>query len=533
MKQAFQSVYVWTLPVLVVLAFGCLGERAWAVHRARLALRETERAWRTLAASRPQPTAAAATELDADLADATNTLRELRSATARNRSALTELDQAEVPASAAETFFDLARFGERMRRIAREHQVELAPEERFGFTAYAHAGPPEPAIAGVFRQRQLIERLLTIVFAAEPRELVLLERPPVAGEPTAEAHVEQRATEAMLFRVGFTGETATLRSVLNALAASELPWAVRTIEVEPASVKPTATQSEANGPEVLVARGLSRFIIHVGCVALPAAADELDVAIGALPPAEAAARPPIGGALTNTLWRAPVSQRRGNDWIYDLFTPPQIRYEPGSGRLAVLREPIALATDETTAIGSGDADFPLTLKRVESVPFRLQLVGFVGPRDAPRGVFEDVLSGEMLLIGAQTSIGSLALTVEQVFVERRRAAAASDGPLPLPVAKAIVRDERTGARVTLTTASRSFTPELVAFIASAPSDDEAQAVHAGDLIRDGGVVYRIEKIQLAPAAVSVSKWGAGQLAPESRLLSLPPEAAAEQSPGAL
>ncbi|ACB76131.1 Amuc_1100 family pilus-like protein [Opitutus terrae] len=533
MKQAFRSVYVWSIPAVVALAVGGLGERAWAAHRARVVLRETEQVWRTLAASRPEPTAAAAAELDADLADATNALLELRSATARNRSALTELDQAELPASAAEAFFDLARFGERMRGVARDHQVELAPEERFGFAAYAHAGPAEPAIAGVFRQRQLIERLLAIVFAAEPRELVLLERPRVAGEPTAEAHVGQRATDALFFRVGFTGETAALCSVLNALATSELPWIVRTIEVEPASAKQTASQSEANAPEVRVARGLSQFIIHVDCASLPPSADEPASTTASLPPADAVSRPPIGGAMTNTLWRAPASQRRGDDWIYDLFTPPQIRYEQRSGRLVVVCEPLALVMDETTAIGSGDADFPLTLKRIEPEPFRLQLVGLVGPRDAPRGVFENVLSGEMLLIGAQTSIGSLALTVEQVFVERRRAAEASDAPLAPPVATAIVRDERTGTRVTLTTASRSFTSELVAFIASAPSDDETQAVRAGDLIRDGAVVYRIEKIQLAPAAVSVSKWGAGQLAPESRMLSLPPEAGAEQSPGAL
>lgn len=271
MKQAFQSVFAWTVPAVVALALGGLGERAWAAHRARAALRQTEETWRTLAASRPAPTAAATAALDAGLADAAEVLRELRSATARHRDALADLDRAAVPASAADAFFDLARFGERMRSCARQHHVELAPEERFGFAAYAHAGPAAPAIPGIFRQRLLIEHLLEVVFAAEPRDLLLVDRPPVAGEPTT----APGATEARLFRVGFTGGTAVLRSLLNALATSELPWVVRTIEAGPATAQRNSGQATPGGSEILVARELSRFVVSVECVPLPPVASEL------------------------------------------------------------------------------------------------------------------------------------------------------------------------------------------------------------------------------------------------------------------
>lgn len=273
--------------------------------------------------------------------------------------------------------------------------------------------------------------------------------------------------------------------------------------------------------------------VWFGVFADPAVASRLTAAPSPsrqLAEASALAAVPEPGA--EAFWRAPVAQRRGNDWTYDVFTPPQIRYEPRSGRLTVMPDETAPTAHEATRV-LGDPDFRMTLKRIEPEPFRLQLLGVVGMREAPRGVFENVLSGEVLLLGAQSSVGALALTVEQVFVERSRAADAGDSPPPVPVAKAIVRDERTGARMTLTTAARLFTAELVAVVGIPSSDGETQAVREGDQIRDGAVVYRIDKIQLAPAAVSVSKWGAGQLAPESRTLVLQPEATAGQSSGSL
>src|SRR5438046_1675101 len=44
-------------------------------------------------------------------------------------------------------------------------------------------------------------------------------------------------------------------------------------------------------------------------------------------------------------WGAPVAQKRGREWIYDTFTPPEIFYNPRSKRFTV-KPPSSLLDDD-------------------------------------------------------------------------------------------------------------------------------------------------------------------------------------------
>jgi hypothetical protein len=175
-----------------------------------------------------------------------------------------------APASRTEAFFDLANFVERMRRQADQAEVGIRPEERFGFSAFTNEGPGPDQMQAVYRQRRIMEELLNSLFAAQPRELVSVqrERPGAVANPAVEESdfgcfdgptgggrrpprgggqdsgdifamdpaVSARSpgfVDTMAFRFTFVGQTSSLRSFLNSVASSDLPLVVRSVEVGP------------------------------------------------------------------------------------------------------------------------------------------------------------------------------------------------------------------------------------------------------------------------------------------------------------
>ena len=80
--------------------------------------------------------------------------------------------------------------------------------------------------------------------------------------------------ETVAFRVEFSGQTATLRNFLTALAALPQPFLVRSVEVEPLPVPVAPAAPVAGAPEApvpLVRQNLSRFAVIVESVLLAGA----------------------------------------------------------------------------------------------------------------------------------------------------------------------------------------------------------------------------------------------------------------------
>jgi hypothetical protein len=154
--------------------------------------------------------------------------------------------------------------------------------------------------------------------------------------------------------------------------------------------------------------------------------------------------------------------------------------------------------------------------------FRLQLIGFVGGEGDCRGVFENRDTQETMLATTGERFPKLGLAIDRFEVRRT--------PVPLPesmtvrrlVATAVVRDERTGESVALTDIAPRTTARLTATIACADESSRTLAVHEGDEITAAGSLYRIDKIQLTPPAIGVSRQSADEPQSDYRTLTLEP-----------
>jgi len=187
-------------------------------------------------------------------------------------------DAAETPSGRADAFFALARFVEQERRRAVDAGVRCREEERFGFAAYAQAGPDPEVIPFVHRQRRGAQPLLDAVWFARPARFDGLEREPPSrtmpadeGERTIADYFEPdpglrlAGAGSLAFRGTFSGQTAALRAFLNRLADVSPGTIVRLVEVEP--VRDPEAARDGDAP--VVEAGFSRFVVTVEWVEWP------------------------------------------------------------------------------------------------------------------------------------------------------------------------------------------------------------------------------------------------------------------------
>lgn len=202
-------------------------------------------------------------------------------------------------------------------------------------------------------------------------------------------------------------------------------------------------------------------------------------------------------------WRAPTGDGREGGWTYDVFTPPDIYFDETSGRFAATARE---AEEANAGIEKTDTEpAGLELVRVITRPFRVQLVGFAGGPGAYLGVFEDVATGETFLAGAGERVERAEVTIHAFTVERTEVTWPESMAVQTPVAKARVRDERTGETVGLTSAERTWRAEPFAVVRGIAGSDGEREVSTGEEVSVAGAVYRVEKIVMAPPAIELMR----------------------------
>jgi hypothetical protein len=270
-----------------------------------------------LLGSSPAPTEESKAAVEADLRRTEIALSTMHEELKGRGPTAEALRSATVPSEPTDLFFNITTFVEKTREKAQAANIKIKADERFGFSAYASAGPDRDLIGQVFRQRQVSEYLLDALIEAGPAELVSVqrERPITRAEreliasgqalppqPTGNTQgpgdlfqIDSRITarvagfvNATAFRLTFNGETDSLRSFLNKLATFELPLVVRSVEVEPIAKSATATNAApaANNlnsifgtpvaaaaaqpakPKPLVEKPLSKFTVTVELIDL-------------------------------------------------------------------------------------------------------------------------------------------------------------------------------------------------------------------------------------------------------------------------
>ena len=222
------------------------------------------------------------------------------------------------------------------------------------------------------------------------------------------------------------------------------------------------------------------------------------------------AKAPDAPPVKTETWAAPVAQTRGREWIYDAFTPPEIFYNPRSKQFTVKPPSSLLDEDAQEAFG-------LELVAVRPEPFRLQLFGYVGGEGNRRGMFQNVLTGEVFLASAGRRVSNLAVTIKNLEVSPQPVRMGESMTTQQLVATAVIRDEKAGRDITLTHRERHFTGTVFAFVAN-PGESATREVRTGDMFKMGETTYRIEKIQTAPASVEVVKESPSLSQPDRRVL---------------
>ncbi len=195
-------------------------------------------------------------------------------------------------------------------------------------------------------------------------------------------------------------------------------------------------------------------------------------------------------------WAPPGSQTRGAEWVYDVFTPPEIYYNVANKEFTV--------TPPMVGLPPPPPPFGVELMQVKPDVFRLQLVGYVGNEKDYRGTFENAVTGDTLLARSGKKIPDLGLTVLSFEVKRNRIESTTSMPIYDTVATAVVVDDKTGEKVTLTNKSRFVTGTPFAVIKATDSDKLFEQ-KAGTSFDVGDAHYTIRAITVEPASVEISK----------------------------
>lgn len=207
-------------------------------------------------------------------------------------------------------------------------------------------------------------------------------------------------------------------------------------------------------------------------------------------------------------WSRPSTRSPEREWIYDVFTPPEIYYDP-------LRGAFTLARQEAIALELDDSEIELLAVRQE--PFRLQLLGGIGGDDGYVGIFSSPFLPGTLLLREGGSVPELGVELKSVEA-RKFSSGGENGELVVePAVVALILDQISGDEVTLDSRTPKFTGAPTAML-RVGYESSPREVKRGDVIEVGTLRYVVGELQLEPAQIRLSRLDAGNATGEVRVL---------------
>lgn len=203
-------------------------------------------------------------------------------------------------------------------------------------------------------------------------------------------------------------------------------------------------------------------------------------------------------AVNTTAWRMAEAQTSGKEWVYDVFTPPEIYYNSGTKQFTVT------APNTNPEVVAPPAAFGVELIRIRPDAFRLQLVGYVGGEGDYRGTFENALSGETVMGRAGKTFVDLGLNIKTFAVIRKEIISKDSMKTYVTEATAVVVDVKTGDEITLTNKERRINGEPYAIFKVDGVEDSVQR-RAGESFQVGSTTYNLVSVTAEPPSVLVRK----------------------------
>lgn len=199
-------------------------------------------------------------------------------------------------------------------------------------------------------------------------------------------------------------------------------------------------------------------------------------------------------------WKSPVQQSRGENWVFDVFTPPVIYYDPQTRELAVT--PASAARPDP---GANDwAVFNIELLEVRQRPYKLQLVGYAGSEGSYIAYFEASQSGALVYLTEgqeESNLGVRLISFEERRTETRNE---DDTPVVQRVGVARLADFEIGKEVTLTNTEQMYFPDLEARVRLQPGGIE-RFVNIGSSIETQSGDYVIQDLSADPQEAIITK----------------------------
>jgi hypothetical protein len=230
-------------------------------------------------------------------------------------------------------------------------------------------------------------------------------------------------------------------------------------------------------------------------------------------------------AVTTSTWPIAPSQPTGVEWVYDVFTPPEIYYDAASKKFSV-------TVPTPPEPPPPPPPFGLELVAIKQDVFRLQLVGYIGGEGDYRGTFENVISGETVIGRAGKVFADLGLTIKSFEVKRITTISAESMPVYDTEATAVVVDTKTGEENILTNKRRLVKGTPLALLKPTGASETTEH-KVGAKFTIGDATYTVRNIISEPPSAEVTKESADVKEPVTKTLTPPapvdPLPASEQS----
>ncbi len=232
-------------------------------------------------------------------------------------------------------------------------------------------------------------------------------------------------------------------------------------------------------------------------------------------------------------WGKASAQPAGDNWIYNVFTPPKIYYNTHSKQFTVIPPELVAPPVPVDPLVPPPPPRPaLELVGVTQPLFRLQLVGYIGTEGNYRGTFNNELTGKTFFGTSGRKVPELNLEIVTFEAKRRKVEVAGGSTIIEVTAFAEVKDTVTGKLYRLDPEKRLPEGPLSATVKLA--DGAEKTVKTGDTVKSAEFTYVIGELTLDPPAVVVTKTGGSEADSVVETLKIPlPVAPAPEIPAGL
>ncbi len=203
-------------------------------------------------------------------------------------------------------------------------------------------------------------------------------------------------------------------------------------------------------------------------------------------------------------WSPPSPQPAGDDWIYDVFTPPRIYYHETQDRFDVRRPDVDTEPEEVIEV---------EFVGFEEEPYRIQLTGYAGREDDYLITFLNRETGDVIVTRKGREVSEADIRIENFSVTREE-----ENGVVVRVARAVILDRRSGEEVTLLEEETKYLDEPAIVVRT--SEDPPRTINArpDESFDVAEYTYRVEEYTVDPPRVVLSKLSEVNEEPESRSL---------------